>query len=106
MKVYREVNVYDAACERMAFLFKEFDRLYVSFSGGKDSGVLLNLAVDYLRKTGIKRKIGVLVVDLEGNYGLTVEYIRKMLEENQAYIEPYWVCLPINLRNAVSFYEP
>jgi len=78
----------------------------VSFSGGKDSGVVLNLFLDYMRKHNIKRKIGVLFIDLEAQYTMTIEYIKKMLTENGDLIEPYWVCLPINLRNAVSMYEP
>lgn len=106
MKTYLDKNVYDAACERIEYIFKEFERIYVSFSGGKDSGVMLNLVIDYMRRNNITRKIGVLIVDLEGNYKLTVEYIEKMLDMNKEYIEPYWVCLPINLRNAVSSYEP
>ena len=40
---YLEMNVYDALQKRFEFLFREFDNIYISFSGGKDSGVLLNL---------------------------------------------------------------
>ena len=36
-------NVYDLAQERLRMIFNEFDNVYISFSGGKDSGVLLNL---------------------------------------------------------------
>ena len=43
-------NVYELTQERLAVLFKEFDNIYVSFSGGKDSGVLLNLCIDYIRR--------------------------------------------------------
>lgn len=31
-------NVYELAQERLDVIFKEFDNIYVSFSGGKDSG--------------------------------------------------------------------
>ena len=34
-------NVYELTQERLTMLFKEFDNIYVSFSGGKDSGVAL-----------------------------------------------------------------
>ena len=34
-------NAYELTQERLAVLFEEFDNIYVSFSGGKDSGVLL-----------------------------------------------------------------
>ncbi len=43
-------NVYEASNERIDFIFKNFERIYISFSGGKDSGVMLNLVLDYMRK--------------------------------------------------------
>jgi predicted phosphoadenosine phosphosulfate sulfurtransferase len=105
-KRYLNMNVYEAALKRVEFVFNEFEKICVSFSGGKDSGVVLNLFLDYMRRHGIKKKIGVLFIDLEGNYKLTIEFVKKMFEENAELIEPYWICLPINLRNAVSMYEP
>lgn len=105
-KKYLNQNVYEAALKRVEFTFNEFERICVSFSGGKDSGIILNLFLDYMRKHGIKQKIGVLFIDLEAQYQATIDYIQKTLEENSDLIEPYWVCLPINLRNAVSVYEP
>lgn len=105
-KKYLNKNVYEAALERVEFTFNEFEKICVSFSGGKDSGIILNLFLDYMRKHGIKEKIGVLFIDLEGQYTATIEYMQKMLTENADLIIPYWVCLPLNLRNAVSMYEP
>lgn len=52
-------NVYELTQERLAVLFKEFDNIYVSFSGGKDSGVLLNLCIDYIRRNNLNIKLGV-----------------------------------------------
>ena len=43
-------NVYELAQERLDVIFREFDTICVSFSGGKDSGVLLNLCIDYIRR--------------------------------------------------------
>jgi predicted phosphoadenosine phosphosulfate sulfurtransferase len=53
-----------------------------------------------------KQKIGLLLVDLEGQYKLTIDHALKSIERYKEYIEVYWVCLPIHLRNAVSVYEP
>ena len=39
MKIYKNKNVYDAAIERLNFIFDEFDKICVSFSGGKDNRV-------------------------------------------------------------------
>ena len=106
MKKYLKKNVYKAAKERIEFIFANFEKIYISFSGGKDSSVLLNLALDFMRSHGIRKKIGVLFIDLEGQYNITIDYIRSMLSENAELIDPYWVCLPLNLRNAVSVFQP
>ena len=45
------LNVYEQAQIRLEKIFGHFDNIYVSFSGGKDSGVLLQLCTDYIRKT-------------------------------------------------------
>ena len=50
IKDYLNVNVYDAIQNRFEFIFQEFENIYVSFSGGKDSALLLNLLLDYKRK--------------------------------------------------------
>lgn len=56
MKHYLDKNVYEATQERLKFIFENFDNVYVSFSGGKDSGLLLNLVLDYKRKHNIRKK--------------------------------------------------
>lgn len=105
-KTYLNKNVYEAATERIKFIFNNFERVCVSFSGGKDSAIVLNLVLDYMRINKIEQKIGVLFVDLEGQYHETIKYIEKTFNDNADLIDPYWVCLPINLRNAVSVYQP
>ena len=47
--MYR-ILIYEALQERLHFLFNEFDNILVSFSGGKDSGLLLNLVLDFQKK--------------------------------------------------------
>lgn len=98
------IDVLDAARQRIGKTFDDFPRIYVSFSGGKDSSVMLHLVMDEAIRR--QRKIGVLFVDLEGQYRLTIDHVREMYERYAALIEPYWVALPINLRNAVSQFEP
>lgn len=44
------VNVFEAAQKRIELIFNEFDNVYVSFSGGKDSSILLNLCIDHIRE--------------------------------------------------------
>lgn len=80
-RVYKKSkNVYDASVERIDFIFKNFKRIYVSFSGGKDSGVMLNLVVDYMRKHGIKEKVGVMILDNEANYEHSLLFMHSILK--------------------------
>ena len=97
-------NVLDASRERITWTLDNFPRVYVSFSGGKDSSVMLHMTATIARERG--RKIGVLFVDLEAQYKLTIDHIREMYALYADVIEPYWVAVPLNLRNAVSAYEP
>lgn len=97
-------NVLEAAKERIDFTFNNFEKIYLSFSAGKDSTVMLHLAMDECKRRNIK--IGLLIVDLEGQYKMTIEHIESCIYEYKKYIDLYWVCLPIHLRNAVSVYEP
>lgn len=99
------VDVLTAAKQRIKETFEEFPRVYVSFSAGKDSTVMLHLIGDEARRMG--RTFGVLLVDLEGQYRLTMEHAEACLDEYADVIdEEHWVCLPLALRNAVSVYEP
>ena len=58
-------NVYDALQDKLRLIFEEFDNIFVSFSGGKDSGLLLNLTLDFQRKYYPEKKIGVFHQDFE-----------------------------------------
>lgn len=99
-----KINVYDAALERIDFIFKKFPRIYVSFSGGKDSGVMLNLVIDYMRKNKIEKKIGVMILDNEANYEYSLKFMHSILEKNLDILDVYWCCLPITLPCTVSSY--
>lgn len=103
-KIKIGMNVFDAASERIRWTFDNFEKVYVSFSAGKDSTVMLHMVADEARKRGVK--FGCLIVDLEGQYKLTIEHAEEMVKEYEDVIDLYWVCLPIALRNAVSVYEP
>lgn len=104
-KQYIEDDVYTALQNRLHFLFNEFENIYISFSGGKDSGLLLNLVLDFKRKFYPDKVIGVFHQDFEAQYTLTSEYIERTFESIKNEVEPYWVCLPMATRTALSSYQ-
>ena len=73
-----EKNVYELTQERLRIIFKEFDNVCVSFSGGKDSGLLLNLCMDYVRRNHLDRKISVFHLDYEVQYQVTIDYVDRV----------------------------
>ncbi len=104
LKRYQEQNVLDAARERIAYAFDSFERLYVSFSGGKDSSVMLHLVMqEAIRRD---RVVGVLIIDLEAQYTATIDHLREMVQMYRTHMDLHWVCVPLKLRNAVTNYEP
>jgi len=105
MRVYnKEKNVYVASQERIKFIFDNFPKIYISFSGGKDSGVMLNLMIEYMREHNITRKIGVMIMDNEANYEYSLEFMHSILRANLDILDVFWCCLPITLPCTVSSY--
>lgn len=98
------ISVLEAARDRVRYTFDHFEAIYVSFSAGKDSSVMMHLVMDEAIKR--KRKVGILLIDLEAQYSLTIKHAEEMFKMYADHIDLYWVCLPIKLRNAVSNYEP
>lgn len=78
MKKYTNQNVLDAAKERVKFTFDNFPKIYLSFSGGKDSTVMIHLVADEARSRG--QKFAVLIVDLEGQYEMTINHLLNVCE--------------------------
>jgi predicted phosphoadenosine phosphosulfate sulfurtransferase len=105
LKIYnKDKNVYNAAVERINFAFDEFETLYVSFSGGKDSTVMLHMVCDEAIKRN--KKVGCLIIDLEAQYIETINSIEEIITMYESVLDVFWVCLPLKLRNAVSTFEP
>lgn len=98
-------NVYQLALERIELIFNEFDNIYVSFSGGKDSGVLLNLCIDYIRTHQLNRRIGVFHIDYEAQYQMTTDYVDEIYNSNSDILDYYRVCLPISAQCCTSMFQ-
>lgn len=99
------MNVYEATIKRLEQIFQEFDNISVSFSGGKDSGLLLNLCIDYIRKNNLNRKISVLHLDYEAQYQMTTEYVDDVMSSNSDILEVYRVCVPFKVTTCTSMHQ-
>lgn len=104
IKRYRDVNVLEAARKRIGLVFDAFDRVYVAFSGGKDSSVMLHLVMETAIARG--RKVAVMYIDFEAQYHDTIRHVEEMLDLYRDHIDPHWICIPMLLRNALTNYEP
>lgn len=100
-----QIDVYLAAMQRLHFIFEEFDNVYVSFSGGKDSGVLLNLALRYIAEHAPHRRIGVFHIDYEAQYTATTEYVDATYTDLGDLIDPLRCCVPVRCPTCTSMYE-
>ncbi len=103
-KRFLGMNVYDAARMRIALIFETFPRVYVSFSGGKDSSVMLHLCAEAARR--YRKKFGLLFIDWECQYALTIRHVEQMIDLYRDVIDLYWCCVPLRTVNAVSVFEP
>jgi predicted phosphoadenosine phosphosulfate sulfurtransferase len=103
MKFYLKENVYDAALNRIRYLFDEFPNVIVNVSGGKDSTVVRNLALQVAEEKG-RLPLKVFFCDLEAEWQTVIEYLRVIMADPR--IEPIWMQIPMRLFNATSIDVP
>lgn len=99
MKIYKTTNVFDEALNRIRYLFDEFDEVWVSYSGGKDSTVIYHLAKIVAREKG-KLPLKVVFLDQEAEYQATIDLVKEVMYDED--VEAYWLQVPIKLFNATS----
>lgn len=108
MSIYKiplPLNILEAARERITWTLNTLPRVCVSFSGGKDSGLMLHLTAELARQMG--KKICVLFIDWEAQFSCTINYVQSLRELYTDVIEEfYWVALPLTTQNSLSQYQP
>lgn len=101
---YLGIDVLTASKERIKWAFDNFEKICISFSGGKDSTAMTHLVMEEAIKRN--RKVALLFIDWEIQYKLTIEHVQHIYDMYKDYIIPYWVALPLLTDNACSMYEP
>ncbi len=103
MKIYLDENVFDAALQRVRWLYSEFEHVIVDFSGGKDSTIMLNLALRVAEELG-RLPVDVLFIDQEAEWAAVIDYTRTVMDDPR--VRPHWLQVPIKLFNATSTADP
>lgn len=102
MKLYLKETVWDAAHQRIARLYDEFDVVLVNTSGGKDSTVLLNIAINVAEEKG-RLPLDVFFIDQESEWQAVIDYIRTVMHDPR--VRPHWFQGPFRLSNSTSHQE-
>ncbi len=102
-KEYQDENVFDASLNRIRYIYDNFDKIVVSFSGGKDSTAVLNTALK-VAKERKKLPLEVVFFDEEAIHPPTSEYVKRVSKNKDINLK--WYCLEFKHRNACSNEEP
>ena len=102
-KEYLDINVVEAARQRIIYLMRTYDKVVVNFSGGKDSTALLYVAIEAAKEIN-KLPVEAVYVDHEIEGKNTLSFIDEVANMKEVNFIRY--CLPFKLRNAASFYAP
>jgi predicted phosphoadenosine phosphosulfate sulfurtransferase len=91
---YIDNDVYTEAKNRIKHVILSFDKLFVCFSGGKDSLVVLNLLEDVYKELEIKEKINVIFRDEELIPDNVVNFVQEHAKKTDKY-NFYYYAVPL-----------
>lgn len=104
-KISLGIDVFQAATTRIDWVFSTFSRICVSFSGGKDSTVLLHMMAIAARRH--HRKLSILFIDWEVQFQHTIDHVMRIKTLYEDVTDEFiWVALPLTTVNGVSQYQP
>lgn len=96
------MNVLEISLQRIKDCFLNFDTVVVAYSGGKDSGIVLNLALKVASELGVK--LNVYFYDIEVIEPSTEALLTKVA--NNPLVQMYWTTLQTVHKNACSTFNP
>lgn len=101
---YTDETVLEAARRRIAWTFDQYERVFVSISGGKDSTVLCHLALLEAKARG--RRVGLFFIDEEVVYQSTVDQVDYLMSLYPEATDRWWLQIPFALDSAMSSSQP
>lgn len=96
------MNVYEQTQNYLEIIFKNFDNIIISFSGGKDSGLMAQLVFEYKIKHNLDNRIILYHQDMEAQYSTTTEFVELIYQKYEGIYENQWTCLPLKVECATS----
>jgi predicted phosphoadenosine phosphosulfate sulfurtransferase len=94
-----EGNVLEAARARVDLLFREYDTVLVSFSGGKDSTAVFNLCLEAAIRHN-RLPLLTIFFDEEAIAPDTEDYVRRVSQMPE--VDLRWYCVPLRHRNGAA----
>jgi predicted phosphoadenosine phosphosulfate sulfurtransferase len=99
-RYYKTTNVFEEALERIRWVFDEFKNVVVNYSGGKDSTIILEMALMVAKEKG-RLPLPVFFIDQEIEWNTTIDMVRDVMYRPE--VKPYWLQVPFKIENATSF---
>ena len=93
-------SVFEAARERISFVYDHCDDVIVSMSGGKDSTVMFEITRAIARERG-RLPLKVYWLDQEAEWKATETYMAAVMRQPD--VRPFWFQIPFRLSNSLSF---
>lgn len=97
--LYSQNNVFDEAMNRIRMLFDNHEEIIVCMSGGKDSTVLFNMALNIAREKN-RLPLKVFWLDQEAEWDHTLQYMDWVMHLPE--VEPLWFQIPFDFTNSLS----